>query len=105
MHTPFSESGEERRKYPRRGILAHIAIVHKDGLRSYEGKALDISEGGIGFATDVPLNIMAPIRVQVHQSRDLPSNKRYSGTVVWRAKTNDLDTGIYRYGIRFHYPE
>jgi len=90
----------ERREDPRRTVLGNITIYHPGTLRSYEGKILNISTYGLRCDTDISLNIMTPVKIHVHQSTDIHSNMTFTGKVVWGMRINDLNSGMYRYGIK-----
>lgn len=91
----------ERRRFPRESKTGLISVFYYSASRSFEGKIFNISEGGMSFATDLPLNPLAPVDTKVEQSLELTPNKRYSGKVIWKEKIDDLNTGIYRYGLKF----
>ena len=95
---------KDRRQSLRRGTLGSIRVARRDGARPYEGKVLNISQGGMSIATDLPLNILSQVEIKVEQSADLPRNKRYTGRVVWGLILQDLYAGKYRYGIKFAGP-
>lgn len=95
---------DEQRKFPRKNAIGVITISPRNGVRSYTGKMFNFSEGGMGFATDVPLNVMTQVDVEVAQSSELPQSKRFKGRVVWSRDIHDLDSGTYRYGIKFVEP-
>jgi len=93
-----------RRKAPRMNATGIIDISPRNGPRSYTGKMFNFSERGMGFAADVPLNIMTEVVIEVAQSSELPQSKRFKGRVVWSSDIYDLDSGTYRYGIKFADP-
>jgi len=95
---------EEQRKFPRKNATGIITLTPGNGARGYAGKMFNFSEGGMGLATDVPLNIMSQVHIEVAQSSDLPRSKRFKGRVVWSRNIHDLDSGTYRYGIKFVQP-
>ncbi len=90
----------ERREDPRRSVLGTITLHHPNTARSYEGKMLNISKYGLSCDTDIFLNIMARVKVHVHQSTDIYSNITFTGKVVWGMRIDDLNSGMYRYGIK-----
>lgn len=95
---------DERRKFPRKNAIGVITVTPRNAPRSYAGKMFNFSEGGMGFATDVQLNIMTKVDIEVAQSPELPHSKRFQGRVVWSRNIHDLDSGTYRYGIKFVEP-
>ena len=95
---------EDQRKFPRKNATGVITIFPENGAHSYAGKMFNFSEGGMGFATDIPLSLMTRVDVEVAQSSELPQSKRFKGRVVWSRNIHDLDSGTYRYGIKFVEP-
>jgi len=98
----FSKS--ERRNFARRSTIGNITVSRVTEQRPYEGKILNISKGGLSFSTDLPLNLLTHVDINVEQCIDLPKNKHFSGKVVWGKITGDLDSGHYRYGVKFVQP-
>ena len=90
----------ERREDPRRNVLGNITLYHPKTSRAYEGKILNISTYGLSCATDIHLNIMARVKIHVNQSTDLHPNMTFTGKVIWGMMNNDLNSGMYRYGIK-----
>ena len=103
MNLNSNFSAKERRRFKRYGTLGLITVLPKNSSSTVEGKVFNVSEGGMSFATDLPLNLMSPVDIKVEHSPDMPQNERYTGKVLWRMRTNDLYSGAYRYGIEFAY--
>ena len=61
---------------------------------------INISKYGLLCETDIFLNIMTRVKVHVYQSTDKHSNITFTGKVVWGIKIDDLNSGMYRYGIK-----
>ena len=91
---------QERRTSERKSTIANITISSRNE-HPYEGKIFNISNGGISFATDLPLDLLTQVEVHVERSIDLPEKQHYSGKVVWGKVTGDLYSGYFRYGIKF----
>lgn len=90
----------ERRKAPRRSFFAMVTIAQENGQKRYDGKALNFSRAGMRLSTDAPLNILAKVNIKVEQATELPRNQQFTGKVIWCETMNDLDLGLYCYGIK-----
>jgi len=101
MQQKLPLSPNERRNFRRKNTIGIVSISHRHDSRVFEGKVFNTSAGGLSCTTDLPLNILSPVEIRVEQSPEMPRNERYSGKVVWGRKTGDLDSGTYRYGIKF----
>jgi hypothetical protein len=95
---------DDRRKSPRHNATGLLAIFPRGESRAYDAKMFNYSDEGMSFATDVALNVMSQVDVQVAHSTDLRQATRFKGRVVWGRTIQDLDSGIYRYGIKFVEP-
>jgi len=95
---------KDRRRFQRVHTIGNIDISYRDSSRAYEGKIYDISEDGMRCATDLPLNILNQVDIQVHQSDELPQNEHFRGKVVWNKCAEDMNHGKYIYGIKLIFP-
>jgi len=101
MNRDILAASIERRDHPRRNVLGNITLYHLNTERAYEGKILDISQHGLSCATDMSLNILSPVKVLVNKSTDLHHDTTFTGKVIWAMNMDDLNSGKYRYGIKF----
>ena len=98
---PDNHSWEEKREYPRRGVLAFARVLQVDRSANYSGKIFNISPKGMYVETDAPLDTGDVFHVQVVQSEELPEGNTYRCAVIWHHTTNDFDTGLFGYGAQF----
>ena len=91
----------ERRKWPRRSVMASVSLNVLNDRKKYESRTFNISEGGLCIGTDKKINPLKRVDINVVLSSELPLGERYSGKVVWGQAVGDLNSGIYRYGIKF----
>lgn len=100
----FGYSGPERRLYPRARLdvwIRYRVYSHGSGLNIFkEGKAVDISEGGIGILLETSEKLAVNDKLELKLK--LPVTTQFMlirGDVVW---TREIVAGKwYRYGISF----
>jgi len=96
LHINEMYIGAEMRRYRRFKYNAEIAVINK---RTFSARAVDISEGGVCFTSDIQLSTDEKIKIGLPQGRN--RNILYlNGRVVWIQKIEEAGTR-HKVGIEF----
>ncbi len=85
---------KEQRKEPRNVFIdmGKVCIVGPGDQVFYDCKLVNISNHGVSFYSDIKIGKDQLVKV-VLDDRD------FTCSIVWRRKVDDLDSGIYHYGM------
>lgn len=105
LESHFFDTADERRKYRRETSFGDVSIMQPGGAVKSEARCVDISSGGVGLESDVPLKAGDRFRVRINfYSKKEPLDR--TGKIAWTEEIKiDLPSGdmlhFYMAGMQF----
>jgi len=92
----------QKREYPRQTSIALVRVsqIAYKGF-SYEGKIINISPKGMYLETDASLATNELFKARIIASGELGEGETCVCGIVWFKRSQDPNTGYYKYGVQF----